>query len=175
MTRRKRLRRVLILCCHCLRNLAFYTAGWHRGSLVFRDDFWRTVNGNFLDICVLEWCKLFGDARGKHFWRKVISDGASFYSRLLHELGITEDELNAYIDEVREYRDKFVAHLDSEEIMRPPVLEVAKSCVSYLYDYLLAHEDEGNYFVDAPACSSILFYGSVLKQGESVYRRSNAP
>lgn len=171
MTRRKRLRRVLILCCHCLRNIAFYRAGWHKGSLVFRDDFWTIVNGNFMDICVLEWCKLFGDARGKHFWRKVVSDPAAFYSGLLHELGKTEDELKAYIDEVRDYRDTFVAHLDSEEIMHPPVLEVAKGCASYLYDYLLAREDEGDYFTGVSERSSALFYASVIKQGESVYRR----
>lgn len=170
MTRRKRLRRVAILCCHCLRNLAFYKAGWHNGSLILQDNFWTNVNGNFLDICVLEWCKLFGDSRGKQFWRKVLLDPAAFHNGLFHELGITEVQFDAYIKEMREYRDKFVAHLDSEEIMTPPVLEVTKISASYLYDYIISHEDEGNYFVAAPASSSA-FYAAILKEGESVYKQ----
>ena len=49
MTRKQRLRRVAILCCHCLRNLAFYKSGWKDGSLKIDGDFWINVNGNFLD------------------------------------------------------------------------------------------------------------------------------
>jgi hypothetical protein len=124
-----------------------------------------------MDICVLEWCKLFADPRGKHYWGKVVSDPAAFSCGLLQELGISEQELHTYVDEVREYRDKFVAHLDSEEVMRHPVLEVVKKSVSYLYDFLLAHEDEGGYFTDAPAMSAAQFCFSVNQQAESVYGR----
>jgi len=55
---------------------------------------------------------------------------------------MSEQEFLAYVGKVREYRDKFVAHLDLEEVMRPPVLEIMKKSVSYLYDFLLAHENE---------------------------------
>ncbi len=171
MTRKKRLRRVAILCCHCLRNLAYYRAGWRNGSLVFQNDFWVNVNGNFLDVCILKWCKLFADARGKHFWKTVVADSTAFYNGLLNELGMTRDQLDSYVAEVRGYRDKFVAHLDSEEVMRPPLLEAAKRSVSYLYDYLLAREDDGGYFTDAPTSSSV-FYADVLRKGESIYRSS---
>src|SRR6266571_8412423 len=125
MTRKQHLRRVAILCCHFLRNLAFYKTGWRGGSLIFQDQFWVSVNGNFLDICVLEWCKLFGDSRGKHYWRKVISDPTAFFKGLLKKLGMTEAEFTAYINEIKKYRDKFVAHLDSELIMNIPRLDVA--------------------------------------------------
>src|SRR4030042_2854823 len=150
MTREQRLRRVAIICCHCLQNIGFYRAGWRRGSLVFKGQFWINVNGNFIDICVLEWCKLFGDSRGKHYWRKVISDPTAFFNGFLQKLGMTEDELNAYVNKMKGYRDKFIAHLDSEEIMNIPRLDVAKNSISYLYNYLLTHEDEGDYFIDAP-------------------------
>src|ERR1035437_6938167 len=149
MKRKQHLRRVAILCCHCLRNLAFYRAGRLGSSLTFQGQFWINVNGNFLDISVLEWCKIFGDSRGKHYWRKVISDHAAFLNGLLQALGMTENELNAYVNEMREYRDKFVAHLDLEEIMQIPRLDVTKNSVSYLYDYLLDYEDEDDYFIDA--------------------------
>ncbi|WP_136524546.1 hypothetical protein [Geomonas ferrireducens] len=90
MTRSQHLRRVAILCCHCLRNLAFYKAGWHNGKSKLKGQFGRNVNSNFLDIAVLEWCKLFADTRGKHFWRKAISGDVSFQNSLLAELGLTE-------------------------------------------------------------------------------------
>lgn len=116
MTRKTRLRRVLIICCHCLRNLSYYRVGWS----IFQDDFWVTVNGNFMDICVLEWCKVFADSRGGHYWQKVITDPVNFKNGLLQMLSISEQELHAYISEVRKYRDKFIAHLDGEEVMHPP-------------------------------------------------------
>ena len=170
MTRRQRLRRVGILCCHCLRNLVFYKAGWQNGRLIFSDQFWVNVSGNFLDICVLEWCKLFGDSCGKHYWQKVISDPATFFNGLLHELRMTETEFNSYLTEMRTYRDKFVAHLDLEEVMHIPKLAVTQKSVCYLYDYLLAHEDEGNFFVDAPTKASA-FYERFAKEGKTVYQK----
>ena len=170
MTRKQRLRRVGILCCHCLRNLAFYKVGWRRGSLVFRDQFWVNVNGNFLDICVLEWCKLFGDSRGKHYWQKVISNPTTFFNGLLHKLDMTKTEFDTYVNEIRTYRDKFVAHLDLEEVMYIPRLTGVQKSVSYLYDYLRAHEDEGDFFVDAPAKASA-FYARFTREGKSVYEK----
>lgn len=168
MIRKQRLRRVGILCCHCLRNLAFYKAGWRNGELIFKDQFWVNTNGNFLDICVMEWCKLFGDVHGAHYWEKVISQPKVFFSGLLQEANITEAVFNAYIKEMRTYRNKFVAHLDSEETMHIPKLDVARKSTAYLYDYLLANEDEGDYFVDAPRKASA-FYQRFLKEGKLVY------
>ena len=115
MTSRQRLRRVGTLCCHCLRNLAFYMAGWRDGALKIKGQFWVNANGNFLDIAVLEWCKLFADTSGKHFWRKIISDSDGFWEGLLRELGLSEAQFDDYVTQMRTYRDKFVAHLDSEE------------------------------------------------------------
>jgi len=170
MTRRQYLRRIAILCLHCLRNIAYYRAGWSRGSLVLRSQFWVAVNGNFLDICVLEWCKLFGDSRGKHYWRKGISDPTVFIDGLLQRLGMTEDKLNSYVVEMRTYRDKYVAHLDSDEKFSIPRLDIAKRSVLYLYNYLVNREDQGGYFVDGPRDAS-RFYEDALKEGQTVYRK----
>src|SRR5271165_4315169 len=69
INRTERLRRVLVLCCYFVQNLAFYRAGWDNKIFRrYRSQFWVTANGNFLDHCVLEWCKLFGDERGEHYW-----------------------------------------------------------------------------------------------------------
>jgi len=169
MTRKEHLRRVAILCCHCLRNLAYFKAGWHRNELILKDKFWINVNGNFLDICVLEWCKLFGDLRGKHYWGKIITEPKSFYSGMLHELNIEESDLDTLINEMRRYRDKFVAHLDSDKKMYiPSNLTLAQKSVAYLYDYIRANEDEGDFFSDAPRKASA-FLEDHFKYGKTVY------
>jgi len=170
MTRRQRLRRVGILCCHFLRNLAFYKAGWRKGKLIFKDQFWVNANSNFIDICVLEWCKLFGEKRGQHYWQKVVTDQAAFLVGLLHAVGKTEAEFDAYVEEMRIYRDKFVAHLDSAEVMNIPSLRTARKSVSFLYGYLLANEEEDNCFHDAPPKAS-RFYRLFYSQGRRVYSK----
>ena len=170
MIRRQRLRRVGILCCHCLRNLAFYKAGWRYRELIFTDQFWVNVNSNFFDVCVLEWCKLFGDKRGQHNWRKIITNQTAFFAGLLYAIGQTEAEFDSYIKEMKTYRDRFIAHLDSEEKMSIPKLRVARKSVSYLYCYLVANEEEDNCFCDAPANASC-FYKQFYSQGRTVYSK----
>ena len=168
MTRRQLLRRAGILCCHFLRNLAFHKAGWKNGQLVTNDQFFVNANSNFLDVCVLEWCKLFGDKRGEHYWRKVITDQEAFFVGLLQRLKLTEAEFEAYVKSMRTYRDKFVAHLDTEEVMYPPKLRTARKSVSFLYEYLLANEEIDGCFHDAPQKAS-RFYEYFSWLGRKVY------
>lgn len=152
MTRRERLRRVAILCCNCVRNVAYYRAGWHEGRIVFDEssNIFTTVNGNFLDIAVVEWCKLF-DPKEEHGWRKIISDGDAFKIGLLEDLGIDEAEWNAYFKKMRTYRDKFLAHLDREKVMYLPQMDIARDSVIYYYNYLLQYENDGTTFEDGPS------------------------
>lgn len=170
MTRNQRLRRAGILCCHFLRNLAFYKAGWQKNELIYRDDFWVNVNGNFLDICIIEWCKLFGEKNGKHYWKKVITNQQPFLGGLLNAVGLTREEFDAYIEHMRIYRDKFVAHLDSEDRMNIPELKVARKSISFLYCYLLTFEDKDNCLFDAPRKASHYYKQSRL-HGREVYSK----
>jgi hypothetical protein len=149
--------------------LAYYRAGWHENALVYDNDFWKTANGNFLDICILEWCKLFGDERGKQYWGKVITEKRQFFEGLLDEIGLSRGELETYVKEMREYRDKFVAHLDSDLVMDIPELSFAQKSASHLYDYLLANEDESDFFHGLPKGASS-YYDHALKEGQSVYK-----
>jgi len=168
MTRRERVRRTLILCCHFLRNLAFYKAGWRNRVARRKSQFWVTANGNFLDHCVLEWCKLFADGRGKHHWRKVVTDQDAFLNDMLRTLRLTEDQFETYTNEMRTYRDKFVAHLDLDEIMQIPRLRIARQSVAYLHDYLLSHEDDGGFFPEAPSRAA-RFYQLYANEAKGVY------
>ena len=162
------MRKVVILCGHFLRNLAYYRAGWHRRTPRRTTQFWVTANGNFLDHCVLEWCKVFADVRGKHHWRKVVTDQDAFFESLLAALRINPVEFDAYTEEMRMYRDKFVAHLDLGNVMYPPRLRLARRSVSYLYDYVLSHEDDGGFFPENPFRAG-RFYLLLVNEGRGVY------
>ena len=87
-------------CCDSLpalrKELAFYRTarqfadGWNKQPLIPSVDFWRTVSNNFLDTCVLEWCKLLGDEKAAHGWENVISDKTKFKSELLTHLKVDD-------------------------------------------------------------------------------------
>jgi hypothetical protein len=136
-----------------------------------KGQFWLTATGNFLDIAILEWCKLFAETRGKHFWRKVISHHETFQKGLLAELSLSEKGFDDYLNQIRSYRDKFVAHLDSEDAMYIPPLQIALESTVYLFDYLLKNEETGGCFADAPK-GGLDFYEKFFREGTAVYENN---
>ncbi len=148
MTKNQIARRVAKLCCHCARNAAYYRAGWRNNNISVSEDFWVGANGNFLDLAVLEWCKLFADQRGKHHWRKVVPDPSTFLSDLLSAIRVNEQEFEDQCKEIKTYRDKFVAHLDDEPTMQLPHLSMVIDSVIYLYS--IVREEFGSVLNDAP-------------------------
>lgn len=133
MDRETRLRRVGILCCHFARNLAYYKSGCDGEDIKAQDQFWISINGNFLDIAVLEWCKLFGDYKDKHHWKKVAHTDSQFKERMFEELQIKQTDLDRIHGSIKAYRDKFVAHLDSEETMNIPKISEGFEMVCFYY------------------------------------------
>jgi AbiU2 len=180
-TQKDRVRRAAILCIHFLRNLAYYRAGWavhveqsgssgasHRILRRKESQFWRTVNGNCLDTCILEWCKLFADRNGKHNWRKVVADPTAFLPGVLAHLRMTEADLRAYTDEIRGYRNKFVAHLDELHVMNIPLLRAAGRSVAYLYTDLIGAPGTKQYLPDA-RLSAGRYYALFANEGRCIY------
>ena len=149
MSRRDQLRRVVILCCHFARNLAYYRVGQSAEYGHLLDpartacaNFWRMANSDFLDLCILEWCKLFADVKGRHHWRAIVTDASGFHAELLTHLRLDDASFKAYIDTIRRYRDKFVAHLDSDPSMYVPKLDVAKQAVWFYHAHVVTHESK---------------------------------
>lgn len=124
------------MCCHFTRNCAYYKAGWNGKESIADNEFWGTVQNNFIDISVLEWSKLFGNHNEKHHWKKVVEDRDSFKKEMLNNCGITEAELASCRKSFKKYRDKFLAHLDSERTMQIPVLNIALAVVKYYHSYV---------------------------------------
>ncbi len=169
LTRRQRLRRVGTVCCHTLRNLAYYRAWFEMEKPRANEQFWISANGNFADITVLEWCKVLADEKGKHHWTKVVQDKTAFMTGLLAKLRVDEAAWSAYVKEMRFLRDKFIAHLDDEQVMTLPQLDMAKMSTVYLYTYLLENEDDGGVFVDAPQ-NALDWFDGFSNEARAVYR-----
>ena len=146
LTRRERLRRVVILSASFARNVAYFRAGQSRTGSQARvpssshSGFWRQVSSNFLDIAVLEWCKLLGDDRDKHFWRNVVTDSTAFEAGLLANLRMKESDFADFAKKMRRYRDKFVAHLDSDATMDIPRLDAALAANSFYHGHIVTVE-----------------------------------
>ena len=119
--------------------------GWKDLPLKPTASFVRAANSNFIDICVLEWCKLFGDKVGaknadQHSWWRIVSDTAHFESEMLNRLGVSPEDFHAYRITMRSYRDKFLAHLDSDLVMNIPRLDIAEASVRFYHEYLVSTE-----------------------------------
>jgi hypothetical protein len=169
MTKDERIRRAALLCCHLTRNLAYFKAGWCELQPKHEGDFWITVLGNSIDICVLEWSKLFGDDKGKHHWKRVVDDEVLFRTRLLSTVGITEEQWKYSWEEIKEYRDKFIAHLDSASIMHVPHMDIPHRMVCFLYEELKSIASSGTVLTGLPV-SMPEYYLFCYDEGMSVFR-----
>lgn len=175
LTRRDRLRRVALLCVHCIKNLAYYRAGWSGGKRPFdkSDLLHMTINGNFLDVMVLEWCKLFVD-REKHSWRNVVTDQELFLSGLLTHLGCTEEIFDDFLENMRAYRDKFVAHLDNRRQGEIPAMDFAKQSAIYYHRFLLEHENDEHTYAPNLHFDIAALYDDCEAEVREFYRREFA-
>lgn len=181
LTSSERRRRMARLCCSFTRNLAFHRAGMHEDvqrNLFLcshpNGAFWREVHANFIDICVLDWCKLFADKGGEHDWRRVVDDTARFQEDLYATLSVSAEEFAESTKKIRHYRNKFVAHLDAERMMHIPNLEIHRKSVDFLFGKLVQGGHGDSEWTGLPLTGEDFArgYQQCLHDAESVYREA---
>ena len=150
LSRRARLRRTGLLCLHTLRNLAYHRAIADSRRPWQEQQFWVAAHNNYLDVAILEWCKIFTDRAGMHHWRKSVVRPEHFAAEMHTVLRSDAETFQAYALSIKSYRDKFVAHLDEENDIRIPRMSIAKLSTQTLYEWLQRHEDDCNAFHGAP-------------------------
>jgi hypothetical protein len=178
----ERRRRVAILCCNFMRNLALHRAGLRAdvGEYLLnpnhptQGEFWIQAHGNFLDTSVLEWWKLFADYDGKHHWHRVVGDSISDRKRFgedLYATGVSRAGFKKTIKEVDDYRNEFVGHLDDKRDMDFPDLEVAKQATLFLYERHAQMTASAEEWRSLPASAEelALVYERASAQAKSVY------
>ena len=157
----------MLLCSHFARNLAYYRAG-HARLTKSSPQFWISIDGNFIDIAVIEWCKLLGDRKGRHFWANVVGDPSRFEAAMLNHLGMKASQLSTYVEEVQKYRDKFLAHLDDLTIMDIPFLDTAHAAVEFYHRHVVQHEAAADDLVGLPTDLAD-YYGHCFDEARAVY------
>ena len=147
LSHRDRMRRVVLLCCSFAQNLTFYRVAVADQTAPILSDrhtdaaFLRRAISNFLDVAVLDWCKLFGSQRSeKHHWRRVVSDTAGFECALFRELGTNADAFEGLVGKMLEYRDRVIAHLDNDLVTNIPELDPAREAVVFYHRHIVEHE-----------------------------------
>ena len=76
----------------------------------FCQNYWILIFNNFLDMVVLEWCKVFGSRSEPTHWSSHIKEQNTFREGLLKRLGLSKEEWETYWDSVKDYRDNLVLH-----------------------------------------------------------------
>ena len=176
LTADERVQRTVILCGHCLRNIAYYRAGWRQQVKIrVSRQFWIRANGNFMDMAILDWCKLFADKKGQHHWTKSIADHDGFSAGLRARLGYTEAKFDEYVESVKHLRDKFIAHLDNENVMLLPLMRPARISAAYLHDELLTRPETRQWFRDDEIHLAGKIYPMSYKEAFAEYLLAGEP
>ncbi|WP_444941080.1 hypothetical protein ACJJI3_00195 [Microbulbifer sp. ZKSA004] len=137
MSRKALFRRAALAAIHFTRNYAYYKAGWDgNGKAVARNDFWRNANTNFVDQVVLHWCYLFGRRNDRHSYQFVVPNKTQFKADLYDSLSLSEKKFDLYRNKMLKHRDSFIAHLDADDSMYIPKLDVAFLSVKFYFDSL---------------------------------------
>ena len=64
--------------------MAYYKAGYlYLQKSNVKSDFIITTWGNFIDVAVLEWCKLFGSYKDHHHWSNIFENEIDEFRKLL--------------------------------------------------------------------------------------------
>jgi len=83
---------------------------------------------------------------------------------------MTADELAAYVDEMRTYRDKFLAHLDDLHVMNIPFLDRAQAAVEFCHRYVVQHEAAAGDLVRLPTDLAD-YYRHCFDEATAIYER----
>jgi len=122
-----KIRRTINLCVLFTRNMAYYRASYDDfGYAAGDDNFSKTISGNFIDISIIEWCKLFGAWGEHHHWQNsATGDVEDFKTSLLEHLSMTSTEFEEYHQTMINYRNVFAAHWDDDGGGKKPFLDFA--------------------------------------------------
>jgi hypothetical protein len=84
---------------------------------------------------------------------------------------LDEEAFIKEIDIIRKYRDKWVAHLDSDRAGVYPTLDVAKKAVWFYYAHIVCHEAEPTDLAGLPE-ELDAGYKQCEDEAKAVYQRS---
>jgi len=118
-----------------LRSLTYHRALGEAG--MGDSPFWDHTRSQLLRTFVLEWMKLFGTDSNELHWKKLVTEEPEFREAILEKAGLSPLEWQSYRQQIKDLRDKVVAHLDPFD--RPgevPDLEPARAALLAGYQWI---------------------------------------
>ena len=107
-------------------------------------NFWRLIQGGFLDLPTLDWCKIFGSNAEPTHWKEIAQDQDNFREEMLNYLEISATDWVEYWNHMKNYRDELVAHYEmNSDVSSYPTLDIALKSSYFYYDYLANMLNEG--------------------------------
>jgi hypothetical protein len=110
------------------------------------------------------------DTKAPHHWEKIVKNKKEFKIGLLSYLETDSEKFVDYLTEVRAYRDKFIAHLDSDEIMQIPKMDWAYKSVLYYFGEIIEELQMESMHRGIPTDLN-LYYLASLNEAKVVYNR----
>jgi len=136
-TQKDKLIDYLIRLLYVVRNAACHRAlSKYKNQL--NQNYWILIFNNFFDIAILDWCKVFGSESEPTHWKNIVDDPSSFRQGLLSALGIDQSNWETYWKDVKDYRDKYLAHHQNDPSRTHyPNLDIAVNSSFYFYKWLI--------------------------------------
>ncbi|NLD19153.1 MAG: hypothetical protein GX663_02760 [Clostridiales bacterium] len=103
-------------------------------------EFWVYTNDAHIMNAVICWCKVFANYKDKTYWDKIFhnsksDDAGKMFFGILNEHGISEEKYKELRKQMKEFRDKYIAHSDN---YKSPVPHLDCACeVVFCFDILL--------------------------------------
>ena len=138
MNRETILRRVAFKCVDCARQLFHHEAFTPYAEDFKYNNYWIYCYNNSIDMAVLDWCHLFGNAEDELHWRNVISNVEDFRNDLLTFLDISFEDWEQYWNTVKDYRDKDVAHIEVRPVTNVPTMKLGITAVGFYYNSIIS-------------------------------------
>lgn len=121
------------------KHLLCHRAIQQKGGGLIEHVFWSLTSNAHLLQAIVCWCKVFGatGTNETHWHELAATDVAelreSFCAELSSKLGLDKPAWRAYHKEVKDFRDKYVAHTEIGFIAPVPQLDVALN-IAFVFD-----------------------------------------
>jgi hypothetical protein len=129
--------RVATKCGDFARNLSFHRALGEYVKDSEKLNFWIHMYNNAIELAILDWSHLFGNHKDDLHWKRVVHDPVGFKRQLLQTIHMTEQEWSTYHREIKDYRDKDIAHIKVRLRSHIPEMTQALRAVAYYYSVAL--------------------------------------
>lgn len=158
-----------------LQHLAFYrSVKVELDKQTVKSNFWAMTCNAHLEAAILDWCKVFGSVGpNPTHWKKTAGQTPEAAQEEFREIvfiktGFKKPDWDNYHEQMRTFRDSYVAHLDVAKIPPVPLLDQALK-VAFAYDQWIRKQIEPS-IIDGPRLEQL--YDKWLTEAHAIVSKA---